>query len=78
MIKLLGASNQQQVVAMPEIELLRLHYYPKSREHRESMTVEVYVPGLGKVEFDDVCFSESTKRAIEKDCIAAMHKRMGI
>ena len=78
MMKLLESRHQEQQVILPSMELLHFHYYAQSRSYTESMSAKVYVPGLGEVEFKDNCLSDSTKKAIEADCISAMQRKIGL
>jgi hypothetical protein len=66
-------------MTLPYMELINLYYWPLSRDRgSESISADVYVEGLGKVEMKGIALSEETKNAIRSDCLLAMKKRVGI
>lgn len=70
--------NTETLKVLPHMELLRMHYYPHSSKYNNSMTIEVSIDGLGKIECSDIQLSEETKNAIRSDCLLGIKKKLGL
>lgn len=78
-MSILPSLSKAQTMLIPDMELINLYYWPNSRSHPgESISCDVYVSGLGKVELKGITLSTETKNAIRADCLRAMQQRLGL